>query len=320
MKFHISNSAFIGNIDSFISAYDPGEPNKLEITTHDKWVSAHPVVLAMIVARGLTVKPGKITSDALVARSVHYLERMKLFEILQVRSGISISEHDTSGRFVPLTQIKNADEQTRFITEMIPMLHLEPQHAGTIRYVVSELVRNVLEHAGSSDGAIVAAQYHAKSNMIRIGIADNGLGIKQTINQSHRAWSDIEAIKLALTPGISGTTAREGGTSDNAGAGLFFIKSIAASNRNFFMVYSGNSLYKLLKRKPVAKTVLYADPNRDNHSEKTDLPYWQGTVVGIDISLEATGEFTSLLQMINKTYDSAVKQRRKTRYRKARFA
>ena len=35
--------------------------------------------------------------------------------------------------------------------------------------------------------------------------------------------TDIDAIKLALTPGISGTTRQEGGTDDNAGAGLFFI-------------------------------------------------------------------------------------------------
>ncbi len=319
MQFHISNSAFIGNIDSFINAYDPTDPTQLEITTHDKWVSAHPVVLAMIASRGLTVKSGKVVCDEVSARSGHYLERMKLFEILGVKSGIAISEHDSSGRFVPLTQIKNSSEQTNFITEMIPMLHLEPYHAESIRYVVSELVRNVLEHSESKDGAIVAAQYHQKSNMIRIGIADTGVGIKKTINQSHKAWTDIDAIKLALIPGITGTTSREGGTSDNAGAGLFFIKSIAANNRDFFMIYSGNALYKLLKRKPGARNVLYADPGRDNHSEKTNLPYWQGTVVGIDISLETTGQFTSLLEMINQTYNSAMKERKTARHRKARF-
>jgi anti-sigma regulatory factor (Ser/Thr protein kinase) len=320
MKFHISNSAFIGNIDSFINAYDPTDPTHLKITTHDKWVSAHPVVLAMIAARGLTVNSGNVICDQVSARSGHYLERMKLFEMLNVRSGITISEHDPSGRFVPLTQIKSSSEQTHFITEMVPMLHLEPYHTEPIRYVVSELVRNVLEHSESKDGAIVAAQYHQKSNMIRIGIADTGVGIKKTINQSHKAWTDIDAIKLALIPGITGTTSREGGTSDNAGAGLFFIKSIASSNRNFFMIYSGDAMYKLLKRKPNARNVLYADPGRDNHSEKINLPYWQGTVVGIDISLETTGEFTALMGMINETYNSAMKERKTARHRKARFA
>lgn len=71
------------------------DPSKLEITTHDKWISTYPVVLAMIVARGLDVKSGNITSDTLTARSGHYLERMKLFEMLGIRSGISIA--DTEG-------------------------------------------------------------------------------------------------------------------------------------------------------------------------------------------------------------------------------
>src|SRR5690606_32463246 len=114
---------------------------------------------------------------------------------------------DPSGRFVPLTIIKTASEQTKFITDMMPLLHLDktPEHAEAIRYVVSELVRNVLEHAEAPDGAIVAAQYYKKSNRISIGIVDTGIGIKRTINQSHRAWTDSEALKLALTPGITGT-------------------------------------------------------------------------------------------------------------------
>ncbi|MHB2025452.1 MAG: hypothetical protein ACYCPQ_02255 [Elusimicrobiota bacterium] len=88
-------------------------------------------------------------------------------------------------------------------------------------------------------GALLCAQYYPKSNAIRIGIADTGVGIKSTITRSHRAETDLEAIRLALTPGITGATPREGGTEQNAGAGLFFIKSIASVNRDFFAVYSG---------------------------------------------------------------------------------
>lgn len=296
------------------------QPTKLSITTHDRWMSVHPVVLAMIAAKGLTVPVGDTTFDTITAASAGYLERMKLFDMLSVRSGITISESDPSGRFIPLTQIRNADEQTRFVTEMMPLLHLEPARAEAIRYIVSELVRNVLEHSGSEQGAIVAAQYHRKSNIIRIGIADTGVGIKNTITRSHTAPDDMSAIKLALVPGITGTTPREGGTQDNAGAGLFFIKSIAVNNRNFFMLYSGNSLYKLLKRPATSLVKLYADPSRDRHSERADLPYWQGTVVGIDLSLDDTSEFKALLGLINDVYRSAIQERKKARYKKVRFA
>ena len=240
---------------------------------------------------------------------------MGLFKILGITSNISIVEHEPAGRFIPITKIRTSDELSRFITDMVPLLHLEPEPARTIGYIISELARNVIEHAQTENGAILCAQYYKKSNTIRIGIADTGVGIKSTINVSHRADSDLEAIRLALTPGITGTTRREGGTEFNAGAGLFFTKSIASVNQDFFIIYSGNAMYKLLKK----QTVLNADPLMDRNSYDEKMPYWHGTVVGIDISLEATEEFTLLLDLIREIYTKTVKERKKAKYRRPRF-
>ncbi|MCR4278176.1 MAG: hypothetical protein NUV85_04175 [Candidatus Berkelbacteria bacterium] len=322
MKIHIPNSAYIGNIDFFLANFDASQPDCLEVTANEKWISVHPVALSMIAALSLSVPQSKITCEPITAKSAHYLDRMGLYKFLSLKSGSGVVQHEPSGRFVPLTQIKNSDELTKFLTDIIPLLHLSetPKHAESIRYIISELVRNVLEHSNSKYGAIVSAQYFKKTNTIRIGIADTGVGIKSTISRSYRANDDLAAIMLALTPGITGTTNREGGTEQNAGAGLFFIKSIASINRNFFMIYSGNALYKLLMRRRDDRSLtLKADPVKDRHSSKDDLPYWQGTVVGIDISLDATSEFTSLLDLIRNTFRKAVQDRRKARYKRARF-
>lgn len=320
MKIHIPNSAFLGNIDPFIRGFDPSSPEFLEITANDKWISAHPAVLSMIAALGLTLKRGDIRCQKFEARSRHYFVRMGLFRLLNIPSDIVIKEHEPAGRFIPLTQIRASAELTSFITEMIPLLHLEPEQAKTLGYIVSELVRNVLEHAEAENGALLCAQYYAKSNSIRIGIADTGLGIKETITRSHRADTDLEAIRLALMPGITGTTPREGGTEQNAGAGLFFIKSIASVNRDFFVIYSGNGFYKLLKKKSGRSLRLHADPFSDRHSAGADLPYWRGTIVGVDITLDQTEEFSRLLDAIRETYSSAVRQRRKERHKRPRFS
>ena len=277
MKIHLPNSAFLGNVDPFLRGFDPSIPDSLEITANQKWISVHPVVLSMIAALGKPIKPRRIQFKRLEAKSRHYLLRMGLFKILNVPSDISIVEHEPSGRFIPITQIRTSDELTRFITEMIPLLHLEPEQAKTIGYIVSELVRNVIEHANSRDGAFLCAQYYMKSNTIRIGIADNGVGIKTTINQSYSVKTDLEAIQLALWPGITGTTRREGGTEQNAGAGLFFIKSIAGVNRDFFILYSGNAFYKLLRRPSASRLRLRADPFKERHSTDDKLPCWHGT-------------------------------------------
>lgn len=322
MKCNISNSVFIGNIDPFLRSFDFSNSDRLEISTHEKWMSIHPVALAMIAALGLTVPRGNISFEDKGATSSHYLQRMKLLELLGLEAGKTIAEHDPSGRFVPLTVIKTAAEQTRFITEIMPLLHLDrtPEQAETIRYIVSELVRNVLEHANTPNGAVVAAQYYKKSNRVSIGIADTGVGIKHTINQSHTAWTDAEALRLALMPGVTGTTPLEGGTVNNAGAGLFFIKSIAVTNQDFFMIYSGDAMYKLHKRRSANEVkYLHSDPLRDPHALRSDLPVWNGTVVAIDISLDQTKQFTQVMEVMKQSLTGAIRERKKARYRKARF-
>lgn len=305
-------------MDPFLRRFDGSDPESLKITANKKWISIHPMSLSMVAALGLTVNSSRIECEKLEAISSHYLERMGLFKFLRIPSGIKIKEHEPAGRFIPLTQIKDSGELRAFITDMIPLLHLEPKQAEPIRYIVSELVRNVFEHARSEYGAVLSAQYYKKSNSIRIGIADTGVGIKETIQYSHSVGSHLDAIRLALMPGITGTTRREGGTELNAGAGLFFIKSIAQVNRDFFIIYSGNAVYKLLKRSP-AKIKLHADPFEDRHSKGEGFPLWRGTVVGIDISLDESQAFSMLLDLIRDTYQVAVKERRKARYKKPRF-
>lgn len=318
MNIHLPNSAFLGNIDPFIKGFDPKNPKALHITANKKWISIHPMVLSMIAALGLKISPSKIHFETLEAKSKHYLEVMGLFDFIGLKSEIKITKHEPAGRFIPLTQIKDSTALTEFIRELTPLLHLEPIHAKPINYIMSELVRNVIEHSLSEHGAIVSAQYYPKTNTIRIGIADTGIGIWKSMNHFHHPKNDLAAIRLALTPGVTGTTNKEGGTELNAGAGLFFTKSIATVNSDYFVIYSGNAMYKLLK-KTAKRTTLHADPFKDRHSKKDNLPIWNGTVVGIDISLNATHEFSTLLKLINTTYREAIQARKKARYKKPQF-
>ncbi|MEK6846140.1 MAG: ATP-binding protein [Nanoarchaeota archaeon] len=316
MKIYLPNSAFLGNIDSFLKNMDFSDPTQLKITANKKWISIHPVVLCMIVALGLNLKPENIKCEKLEAKSKHYLQRMGLFKLLNLKTDTTIIEHESAGRFIPLTRITNSRELTTFITDIIPLLHLDPEQADSIKYVVSELVRNVLEHSESERGAIVSAQYYHKSNTIRLGIVDGGVGIKKTISYAHPVKTSLEAIQLALTPGITGTTQMIGGTEYNAGAGLFFIKSIAQVNREFLMIYSGNAMYKLLKSKlGLKQTTLHGDPFQDRHSKGEDYPLWKGTAVGVDISLGKTKEFSVLLDLIRDAYIKTITERKKEKYR-----
>lgn len=321
MKIYLSNSIWIGNIDPFIRSFDASNENVLEITSHKKWVSVHPVVLCIIAALGLFMRKikARITFEKMEAKSKHYFERMGLFELLDLDSQIKITKHESAGRFIPITQIKNSKDLECFIQDITPLLHLKPEQAEPIKYIISELVRNVFEHADTPDGAIVCAQYYKKSNTIRIGVVDTGKGIRSTLEKFYHPKDDVQALVLALTPGITGTTNRIGGTESNAGAGLFFIKSLAKISRDFFMIYSGNGMYKLLKNPKSKEIKLFADPLKDHFSSEGSLPFWKGTAVAIDLCLNNAINFNDLLDLIRKVYREGRKQQNKNKYKKPHF-
>ncbi len=321
MKIHLPNSVWIGNIDPFIRSFDTTNKNVLEVTSHKKWVSVHPVVLCMITALGLFARKNRaeLNFEKMEAKSKHYFERMGLFKILSLDSEIKITHHESTGRFISIKKITNSSELEDFIKEMIPLLHLRPEQAEPIKYIISELVRNVFEHALTDEGAIVCAQYYKKSNTMRIGVVDIGVGIKSTLRRLYHPQDDIQAIALALTPGITGTTTKIGGTEANAGAGLFFIKSLAKMSRDFFMIYSGKGMYKLLKNPKNKQIKLISDPLKDHFSSNNDLPLWEGTVVAIDLCLDNTVNFNELLDSIRKVYREGKKEQNKNKYKKPQF-
>jgi anti-sigma regulatory factor (Ser/Thr protein kinase) len=324
MKVHLPNSAFLGNIEAFLTKLDFDEADKLQISFNPSWVSVHPVVLSAVAAiaeeckiLGLPIVP----PERIEPKSLPYFIRMGLFDWLGVDPPKDIMAHEGSGRFVPLRKITSSEQLGHFITDMIPLLHAKPENADPIKYVVSELLRNALEHACSPVGAFICAQYFKNTNRVSIGVADRGIGITRSIRVSHNVKDDKESITLALRPGITGTTSRIGGTEYNAGAGLFFTRNIAKASNNFFFIYSGSAYFKQLRRpKSSAEQLeLFTDPFFDSCTVRSDAKAWKGTIVGIDMAAEGGEDFSRLLADIRKAYSLDIKGKNRDRYRRPRF-
>ncbi len=280
---------------------------------HEKWVAVHPAVLAFTasVADYVTMNGGTHFGEVTKVASLPYLIRMGLFDYLNLSPGKSITPHEAAGRFIPLKRVRTADDLSRFIVDMIPLLHASPVEVEPVRYVISELVRNVLEHACSEGGAFIAAQYFKQSNTLGIGVCDSGIGIRESLARHHSAPTHSAAIYKALVPGVTGTTSRLGGTAYNAGAGLFFTKSIAAASRNFFAVYSGDALFKLLPIPPGQPIMLFGDAHKDRHTMESSLPTWKGTLIGIDISLSKGTTFAALMDLIRKVFGESIRREKR---------
>lgn len=319
MRIHLPNSARLQNLGGFIRRFDPADPSALEFTMDHRWVAVHPAVLAFTacVADHVTQAGGTHRGEAHRIRSLPYLIRMGLFDHIHVDYGPGIAAHEEAGRFIPIQRIRR--ELSDFIVNVIPLLHAEPAQVEPIRYVISELVRNVLEHSGAPGGAFLCAQFFKGSGTLSLGVADAGVGIRNTMSRFHAVPTDWDALVLAMRPGISGTTGRIGGTDYNAGAGLFFTKSIACASRNYFAIYSGDAMFKLRITPAGEPIILYADPQKDHHTRESGLPTWPGTLVGVDVSLDQQQTFAALMRLIRDAYGLDVKGERKARYKKARF-
>lgn len=61
MKVHFSNQGNLRNFQRFITALDFSAPEKLEISTHEKWITVHPANLVLTAA--LALQAGKNNSE-----------------------------------------------------------------------------------------------------------------------------------------------------------------------------------------------------------------------------------------------------------------
>jgi hypothetical protein len=320
---YIPNSIALRNFDSIFknNNYDFSD-GIVDITFHPTYVAMHPVGLAFYAALGDYFISNGIETTATIGyhiRSLPYLQRMGLFDALNYADPISTRIHEESGRFIPLTRIQSSDDLTAFLKTIDPILHTARDTSRVVKHVFSELLRNVLEHSLAENGGHVCATYNRKRRKISVGISDSGQGILKGMQGYRHFTSHKEALLNALTPGISGTTRRLGGTAENAGAGLFFTKCIAQSTRNHFLIYSGDSYFKL-RATPRNKDIVFnADPRKDYASIKEGLPYFNGTLIGIDVHIADTAAFNRLIDRIGDAYRHSLNKLQKDYFKRIKF-
>jgi len=233
---------------------------------------------------------------------------MGLFNFLRAPYDQTQEEHEEAGRFIPLRRIASSTELATFLTDLAPLLH-RPEHTQAVQYCLSETIRNVLEHSGGAP-AFACAQYYRQANRVSIGVADCGIGIRKSLSRNYELTSDVHAIMEAMKPGVTGAPRGMYGTVDNAGAGLFFTKSIAKASHEYFTIISGSAAFRLRRSRPYENVSLYLDPQHDRHDLYRDLPRWHGTVAAADIGIRPDNSFEMIMASIRDAYASGRPARR----------
>jgi hypothetical protein len=323
-RFVIPNSAGLHTARSFFEMNEPFSNGSAtaELEFHPKWAHLDPMALAMVAAWGAWCRREGKEMHISLGRHSHYAARMKLFEHLGVPYARRIAEHEQAGRFLPVTQVTNHRQLTLVIGDISALLHMDrdPDGLAAVQYCVSELLRNVLEHSGSADGAFVCAHRFTKKKPHRviIAVADCGQGIAQHLGQVHpdALTNDAVALGLAMRPGITGARPGQYGTPDNAGAGLFITRSIAKGTGGYFLMYSGHAAYRLRRTKSARNQILlYLDPyDEPKHDRWAFQSSWQGTVVAVEIRTEKIADFQGFFQWIRKHMPTRLQTTRRIKF------
>ncbi len=147
---------------------------------------------------------------------------------------------------------------------------------STITYALGEIVRNVIQHSESQ--GFVFSQYFPERDIIRIGIADCGIGIRESFRRNNSEFfdpesdDDVSMLQKALRDRTSSkfNVPRPYGLPDNQGVGLTRVDSICELLYGSFFIASGSASYFR---------------NGENAGyEPLPGAAFPGTVVGIEIS------------------------------------
>ena len=323
-KLEIPNNASIHTLRSFLARAKPfcDTTSPAILKLHPKWAFMDPMALALTAAWGGWCQRNNLPVDVKDMHSqVNYAARMKLFKHLNVPCHTDIEEHEEAGRFVPLRQVNSISDLNSVLADISALLHLDDQPEGlaAVRYCVSELIRNVLEHAASPEGAYVCAhRYLGKGRKPRsakqarattkamkrvtIAVADCGTGISTHLGRSYPSalTSGREALRLAMQMGVTGAQ-KHGmyGATENAGAGLFITRAIARATGGYFVLISGDAAFRLNRVALQSNRQLFHNALDDPRSNfyKFRSP-WQGTIACVEVATQEIPDFQKFFRWV----------------------
>lgn len=115
-----------------------------------------------------------------------------------------------------------------------------------LSYSLREIIRNVAEHSEALEVRFCLQHWPTKER-VHLALLDRGIGIRRSLqrNPHLQIGSDLDALRLATRPGISGKMYEgierdENNRWENSGYGLYLTSRLAAHFGNFWF-FSGTS-------------------------------------------------------------------------------
>jgi hypothetical protein len=115
-----------------------------------------------------------------------------------------------------------------------------------LKYLIREMMSNVVSHANSQIGGFITAQYYPQKNKVQVIIIDNGIGLQASLSQNYHLNNEEDAIQKAMEKEVTGSNpfASYNNVQKHAGLGLFFLSKIIENTQGNLLIVSNNTIYK----------------------------------------------------------------------------
>lgn len=228
--------------------------------------------------------------------------------LMRVINGEDDATYQEKGRSVKLHRISDFAKIENLAHDIAELAikedetdeYIDPEETkNALGYILVELLRNVIQHSGDTNGGIVVAQRmdagkdYETEKAIQICVADNGCGIFNSLKEMHSDIPDNRtALERALWPSLSGKFPKgSSGSSQNAGMGLFIISELVKRLAGRMLIASGNDALLL------EGSIEEGDSNKIDFLECE----FEGTLIVVDIPKRSVGDFETLFSKIRET-------------------
>jgi hypothetical protein len=167
-------------------------------------------------------KADAVEFDCPANGEVHrYLERVDFYRDLPDNVELTVARPslrrwNQESHLVELIRIRSTEDVEELMTRVSRVAQAEVGHGNVARAFTTAIgaaTENVVEHADSPIGALVAAQRYQRTGL-ELAVVDLGDGIPTTLarNPSHRGLADLEAVERSLQDGVSSVEVEGRGT------------------------------------------------------------------------------------------------------------
>lgn len=225
--------------------------------------------------------------------AINYLKYFGFFQFIGVKSGNELNTNSGNSRYIPISKISSSsfseykgvlqeqiDKKSFDLAKVLFSSERDAMKAHMLAYCLREIIRNVFEHADIDECFIMAQKWN--TGYAEIAIADEGIGIYESLKKVHQIKNAAKALELAILPGITQDTSPEDESNywQNSGFGLYVLSELGRQYGEFAISSNGRILHNF---------------DGDRRIDSTPI---NGTLVKLKIRTQDADYFPNILKNI----------------------